>query len=135
MFSTKYLSLAFLASTLVSAQTYTECNPLKATCPANPGINSNIFFTDFSTTSALPAGWAKENQGAATYGPDGLTLSVAAQGDSPTLVSSGYILFGSMEVVMKAAPGQGIVSSLILLSDDLDELDWVRFKHYSDELV
>jgi len=34
------------------------------------------------------------------------------------------MLFGSLEVKMRAAGGQGIVSSVVLLSDDLDEIDW-----------
>jgi beta-glucanase (GH16 family) len=32
-------------------------------------------------------------------------------------------MFGRVEVTMKAAPGAGIVSSLVLQSDDLDEID------------
>ncbi|KAL8703594.1 MAG: hypothetical protein Q9201_003219 [Fulgogasparrea decipioides] len=32
--------------------------------------------------------------------------------------------FGRVEFVVKAAPGTGIVSSMVLLSDDLDEIDW-----------
>src|ERR1700712_1631028 len=33
-------------------------------------------------------------------------------------------MFGKVEVVAKAAPGAGIVSSFVLQSDDLDEIDW-----------
>ena len=32
--------------------------------------------------------------------------------------------FGYVEVVMKAAPGVGIISSIVLQSDNLDEVDW-----------
>ncbi|KAL8912482.1 MAG: hypothetical protein Q9171_002495 [Xanthocarpia ochracea] len=32
--------------------------------------------------------------------------------------------FGRAEFVVKAAPGVGIISSMVLLSDDLDEIDW-----------
>ncbi|KAL8742949.1 MAG: hypothetical protein Q9190_004640, partial [Brigantiaea leucoxantha] len=32
--------------------------------------------------------------------------------------------FGRVEYVVKAAPGIGIVSSMVLLSQDLDEVDW-----------
>lgn len=38
--------------------------------------------------------------------------------------SNWYFFFGSVEVVMKASDGQGIVSSFVLESDDLDEVDW-----------
>lgn len=33
-------------------------------------------------------------------------------------------MFGHVEFVVKAAPGTGIVSSAVLQSDDLDEIDW-----------
>lgn len=33
-------------------------------------------------------------------------------------------MFGHVDFVVKAAPGQGIVSSAVLLSDCLDEIDW-----------
>lgn len=35
-----------------------------------------------------------------------------------------YIMFGKIDVVMKASPGSGIVSSFVLESGDLDEIDW-----------
>lgn len=33
-------------------------------------------------------------------------------------------MFGHVEYVIQAAPGTGIVSSAVLQSDDLDEIDW-----------
>ena len=33
-------------------------------------------------------------------------------------------MFGHVEYVVQAAPGTGIVSSAVLQSDDLDEIDW-----------
>lgn len=45
-------------------------------------------------------------------------------GDAPTLTSKFYIMFGHAEFVIKAAPGTGIVSSAVLQSDCLDEIDW-----------
>lgn len=33
-------------------------------------------------------------------------------------------MFGRVEYTIKAAPGRGIVSSAVLQSDDLDEIDW-----------
>ena len=38
--------------------------------------------------------------------------------------SNFYIFFGTVEVHLRAASGQGIVSSIVLQSDDLDEIDW-----------
>ena len=59
-----------------------------------------------------------------TYGSDGVSFSVAKSGDSPQLISKWYIMFGKVEIVLQAAPGAGIVSSSVLQSDDLDEIDW-----------
>lgn len=33
-------------------------------------------------------------------------------------------MFGRVDIKVKAAPGRGIVSSAVLQSDDLDEIDW-----------
>lgn len=51
-------------------------------------------------------------------------MAVAKQGDAPTLVSKFYIMFGHVDFVIKAAHGRGIVSSAVLQSDTLDEIDW-----------
>lgn len=48
----------------------------------------------------------------------------AANPSHPTLVSNFYIMWGKLEMTMKAAPGAGVISSLVLQSDDLDEIDW-----------
>lgn len=62
--------------------------------------------------------------GTPTYSSaDGVTFTVAASGDAPQLNSLFYIMFGRVEFEMKAAPGAGIVSSVVLQSDDLDEID------------
>lgn len=37
-----------------------------------------------------------------------------------------YILYGKLEVTLKAAPGAGICTAVVLLGDDLGEIDWVR---------
>ncbi|TVY32096.1 putative extracellular glycosidase [Lachnellula subtilissima] len=58
------------------------------------------------------------------YTPDGAEFTVAKRLDSPTIQSKFNIMFGSVSVVMKAATGTGIVSSIVLESDDLDEIDW-----------
>lgn len=42
-------------------------------------------------------------------------------------------MFGRYEVTMKAAPGQGIVSTLVLQSDDLDEIDWELLGSYDTQ--
>lgn len=48
---------------------------------------------------------------------------MAKGGDAPQLNSIFTIMFGRVEVAMRAAPGAGIVSSLVLESDTHDEID------------
>lgn len=56
-----------------------------------------------------------------------MSMAIKAAGDSPTVAADFYVFYGSLEIVAQAAPGAGIVSSVILISDDGDELDieWV----------
>ena len=62
--------------------------------------------------------------GTVNYGSDGAVFTVSKGGDAPQLTSVFYIMFGRVEFTMKAAPGAGIVSSFVLQSDCLDEIDW-----------
>jgi len=120
---------AFLAAAmaavapLVGAQTYSSCNPTQQSgCPPKAGLNSAdpvvIDFTqgassDFSATS-----------GTINYDSNGAQFTINNITDGPTLASNYQIFFGYVEATVQAAPGQGIVSSFILESDDLDEIDW-----------
>ncbi|KAF2267429.1 hypothetical protein CC78DRAFT_434947, partial [Lojkania enalia] len=112
-----------------SAQTYSNCNPLTRTdCPPDSALGRtvNIDFTSESD-SFTP-------QGSPTYGSDGVSFTVAKSGDSPQLTSKWYIMFGRVEVVLKAAPGAGIVSSFVMQSDTLDEIDWEWLGASPDEV-
>ncbi|PYH89793.1 hypothetical protein BO71DRAFT_422741 [Aspergillus ellipticus CBS 707.79] len=107
------------SASFVAAQTYTNCNPLKKTCPADPALGKSASYdftqgasSDFTAT------------GSPSYGSNGAEFTVAKQGDAPLIQSNWYIMFGHVEYVIKAAPGTGIVSSAVLQSDDLDEIDW-----------
>jgi hypothetical protein len=63
------------------------------------------------------------SSGSPTYDESGVAFSVIKQGDAPQLMSTFYIMFGRVSVTMKAAHGQGIVSSVVLQSATLDEID------------
>jgi hypothetical protein len=91
------------------------------TCPSNKGLAASSYTADFTSASALDQ-W-KVTAGKVPVGPQGAEFSVAKKGDSPTIDTDFF--FGKAEVVMKAAPGTGVVSSIVLESDDLDEIDWV----------
>ncbi|KAF5575797.1 murein transglycosylase [Fusarium pseudoanthophilum] len=120
-----YWSKIALAGLFASAaaQTYSECNPMKKTCSADKGLASSSYSVDF-TKGADDDNWEGTGHGTVKYTSDGAEFTVSKQGDSPTIQSKWYMFFGRMEVHLKAAPGTGIVSSVVLLSDVLDEVDW-----------
>ncbi|KAF2017522.1 glycoside hydrolase family 16 protein [Aaosphaeria arxii CBS 175.79] len=113
---------AFLPTTVL-AQTFTKCNALNETgCPNMPALGGNATF-NFNDTLYNKI-WTKQNQGKVDWSEKGARFTIERRGDSPMIQSKFYMLFGRLEVVMKAAPGQGIVSSAILQSEVLDEIDW-----------
>lgn len=116
-----YAAASALAA-LASAQTFTDCNPMEKECPNDPAMPQN-FETDFTAGKDAIKGW-KQTAGSLTYNDEGAVFTVAKKGDAPTIGSEAYLHFGYVEVKMKAAPGQGIISSIVLQSDDLDEVDW-----------
>ncbi|KAH6643548.1 concanavalin A-like lectin/glucanase domain-containing protein [Boeremia exigua] len=118
---TTYAAASALAA-LAKAQTFTDCNPMEKACPNNPAM-PETFETDFTTGKDAFKGW-KQTAGALTYNNEGAVFTVAKKGDAPTIGSESFLHFGYVEVKMKAAPGQGIISSIVLQSDDLDEVDW-----------
>jgi hypothetical protein len=88
------------------------------------------------TAGADNTNWESVGGGNVSYTSSGAEFTISAKGDSPTIQTAWYMFFGRIEVHMKAAPGTGIVSSIVLLSDDLDEvcvnplyltLCWLRF--------
>ncbi|TVY85485.1 putative extracellular glycosidase [Lachnellula suecica] len=113
------LAAASLFCTPALSQTYSSCNPLYSTgCPANTALGKaiSVDFTKGSVNSFTATGDP-------TYDSSGAHFTVAKSGDAPQLTSVFYIMFGKVAVTMKAAPGAGIVSTLVLESDDLDEID------------
>jgi len=105
---------------LQERQTYSVCNPLQQSgCPANPALGKSVKIDFTSGASSLFTA-----TGNPTYDSNGASFTVAKGGDAPTLTSKWYIMFGTYSITMKAAPGAGIVSSSVLQSDDLDEIDW-----------
>ncbi|KAF1730450.1 putative glycosidase crf1 [Beauveria bassiana] len=120
MLSKALVSAAALALA-VSAQTSTTCSPLKQDCPADPAVGKKSIRCDFTkgACDAFEHIAGKE----VTYGPRGAVSAVDAPMQAPTLQSKKTIFFGRLEVVMQAAPGKGVITSIVLLSDDLDEID------------
>jgi hypothetical protein len=90
-------------------------------CPADTALGKADQTFDFTSGASDQF----SASGSVTYdGTNGATFTVAKQGDGPLIQSGWYIMFGKVEFTIKAAPGTGIVSSAVLQSDDLDEIDW-----------
>ncbi|KAK8141291.1 hypothetical protein G3M48_000324 [Beauveria asiatica] len=115
-------AVALAAVSLVSAQTSTECNPLKTTCKPDAAFGKNGANCDF--TAGACNGFHTMAGKAVTYDSRGAIVAMDAPGQAPTLRSDNYLFFGRVDVELQAAPGKGIVTSVVLLSDDLDEIDF-----------
>lgn len=123
-FSMRFLNLFGLALATISsvnAQTFTNCNPLKKSCPADPALGTSHSWTFNQTLDDHI--WDASN-GHVDFTDEGAQLSIKEKLQSPTLQSKFYIFFGVVESHIKMAKGGGIVSSVVLQSDDLDEIDW-----------
>lgn len=106
----------------VNAQTFTDCNPTEKTCPSDPALGTTLT-TDW-TKGPDTNNWKEATGTKLKYGSNGAEFTINTKTDAPTIGTSKYIFFGKVEAKIKASPGTGIVSSFILESDDLDEVDW-----------
>jgi hypothetical protein len=119
---------------LVAAQTSTNCDPTKKSCPDDPGFAQTTTTFDFQKEGLGKSWTALGFADKISQDSSGLHFSIDASGEAPTLTSNGiplknhanieYVFFGKVTAVVKAADGAGIVSSVILQSGDLDEIDW-----------
>ncbi|CAI0643722.1 unnamed protein product [Colletotrichum noveboracense] len=128
----RYAALS-LALGLASAQTFSVCNPVKGeTCPGNPAFGSegNYNFRDAKSIDDLESffivdGGVKYNPKVMSFSDEtGGQMTIFEEANAPTLTSKNYLFFGKVEVELQAAPGRGIVTSIVLQSDALDEIDW-----------
>ncbi|RFN46722.1 hypothetical protein FIE12Z_9050 [Fusarium flagelliforme] len=119
-FTTAAMALAYAG--MASAQTFTECNPLEKTCPPNPAFGDQKIDCDFAKgeCSAFHNMIATEIK----YSEQGALFQINTETEAPTIRSDNYLMFGRLDVVVQAAKGAGIVTSVVLQSDDLDEIDW-----------
>jgi len=120
-FFTTAALLAVAASPFVTAQTSTACDPTKQSCPPDLGLNQASYSVDF--TKGMPSDWTMTYQSVTKDPSLGAVFTINGYDDAPTMQSNWYLFFGTVECTFQAAPGAGIVSSFILISDDLDELD------------
>ncbi|RAL03249.1 glycoside hydrolase family 16 protein [Aspergillus ibericus CBS 121593] len=124
---------ALAAVPLCAAQTYSSCNPLNKTCPADKGLNQWSFSTNFTVGESAFDRW-NTTAGTVNSTSKGAEFKISEQGDAPTIESNFYIFFGYVEVTFRAANGTGIISTSVLESNDLDEIDWEQVSTYDDEI-
>ncbi|GME62214.1 murein transglycosylase [Neofusicoccum parvum] len=111
---------------LSTAQLTTSCNPMNGSqfpCPANTGLcQTTAHVTDY--TSGDNSNWVAADGTNLKYTSDGAEFTIAERYQAPTVETDFYIFYGRVSVAMKSSPGLGIVSSVTLASDVLDEIDW-----------
>ncbi|KAI0839963.1 glycoside hydrolase family 16 protein [Hypoxylon sp. FL0890] len=123
MFS-KFLSttaVVLAATQLVAGQTHTDCDPTKKKCPDDTAFGTTVS-VDFTKGASDLFKAADGTE--LTYDSNGAVFTINKETDAPTITSTKYIFFGKIDVQVQAAPGQGVVTSFVLQSDDLDEIDW-----------
>jgi len=118
-------ALALLATVFVppaAGQLSTLCNPTEKTCPPDPALGTaHTFYFNSTPPDNTFISTASEIE---FDEKNGATFTIAKKGDSSTLESNFFFFFGRSEVHMKAARGQGVISSIVWGSDTLDEVDW-----------
>lgn len=92
-------------------------------CPNPPALGAKGVDHDFRTGKS---DFIHDLAGTyTTYDKDqGALYTIKEEGNAPTTQSGPYIFFGQLDVEVRVAPGAGIVTSVVLQSDDLDEIDW-----------
>lgn len=149
----RYNSVGFWLAALapvVLAQTKSLCDPLeKDDCPPDAAFgncNKEQVF-DFSSYQKGDD-WRKDKSFSDLWTPDvavkdskskmltindnGAIFTITGDSQAPLIKSSKYLFFGKVDVTVKAAPGQGIVTSIVLESDDRDEIDWEWVGKFQD---
>ena len=118
------IALGLLAALVApaAAQTFTDCNPMNKTCPENPALGTNHTWNLGNSTFDTDS-W-KELARSIDYENGQSNFVITKAGESAAVQSTFYIFWGSVSVVTKASKGRGIISSIMLQSDDLDEIDW-----------
>ena len=79
---------------------------------------------DFTQQTSLPLNWTVASYETVTYGLNGAEFTFAKRDNAPYISTNLYVLFGRVDTVVQAAPGTGVISSSVLIADDLDERDW-----------
>ncbi|ETI28517.1 hypothetical protein G647_00967 [Cladophialophora carrionii CBS 160.54] len=80
---------------------------------------------DFTRQTTTPPDWILADYAKVDYAySNGANFTITKRHEAPYIWSRFYVHFGRIEVVMKVASGGGIITGAVMMSDDLDEIDW-----------
>jgi hypothetical protein len=108
-------------------------------CPPDPAFGgvASFDFTTASSVTDLDSFW--DVDGGVKYATKpqmtfdkstGAVFIINEEPNAPTIISKKYLFFGKVDVEVQAAPGQGIVTAITLMSDDKDEIDFVSTSNH-----
>jgi beta-glucanase (GH16 family) len=95
---------------------------LLSECPADPAVGGTVE-VDF-TKGANDFFTLAEGTTLTYDNSNGAVFRIDKEGQAPTITSKEYIFFGKVDAWIQASDGVGVVTSFVLQSDDLDEIDW-----------
>lgn len=102
-------------------------------CPPNPALGNRKIDCDLTKglcKDLKPLRGTYINK----FSDKGALFSIEKDFQGPTLVSEKYILFGKADITFRAAPGAGIVTSIVFMSCDRDEIDWELIGNYDYQI-
>lgn len=119
-----------LQSVVFLTRATNKCDPLtEGNCTVTDlAFSNNPIEVDFSSENNVNKYFELyAKSGSLDYSDAGLNFTLDKRFDNPSLQSKFYLFFGKIEVICIPAVGKGIVSTVYLQSDDLDEIDleWI----------
>ncbi|OEJ91334.1 putative glycosidase CRH1 [Hanseniaspora opuntiae] len=120
----------FIQSAVFLSQATNKCDPLtESNCTVTDlAFSDTPIEVDFSNDDNVNKYFELyAESGSLDYSDSGLNFTLDKRFDNPSLQSKFYLFFGKIEVICIPAVGKGIVSTVYLQSDDLDEIDleWI----------
>ncbi|KAK8438703.1 hypothetical protein ACI3LY_001235 [Candidozyma auris] len=120
------LRLFWILSAAALTVSSSPCNPTqdKSCVAQNDALSTAVFEpltkapTHLSSNVAAPS---------ITFGAEGAKMRIFERGENSQLFSTSYILYGRAEAQIRASHGKGVISSMYMQSDDLDEIDVAEF--------
>lgn len=79
---------------------------------------------DFTKQKGLPSDWTVSDYANFRFGAHGAEFTFSKRKDSAQIWTNFYIFFGKIDVVLQVSPGIAMISNVVLMSDDHDEIDW-----------